>query len=49
MTLVGEQKCKQANKKLDDLIERGGSFKAKEALLLAFCDNAMQAIIGKSD
>ena len=49
LTLVGEQKCSDANKKLNSLIENGGSFTSKDALLLAFCDNAMQAIIRKPE
>jgi hypothetical protein len=49
LTLVGEQKCSDANKKINSLIENGGSFTSKDALLLAFCDNAMQAIIRKPE
>ena len=45
MNQVSENNCNKEKKYLDNLINNGGSFTRKEALLLEFCDKAFNKFL----
>ena len=42
---MGKEKCESSSKSLKKLIKDGGSFNRKDALLLEFCNNAIESFL----